>query len=178
MALERGRWQQENVFRFICIFTSMAPICGFVVFPFKIKGKKTGSFFSQMTVSLRSRLLLRITLLFLLGSGISLAYWTLLFFFFFPVETPEETVHWLFSVNNCLWWFLSPSFEDFQSAAEPLSCAAGSSVVRKVHGLCSVSPPCVLLARDLTRWETAQQTSVCHANYLRKSSTQVLYPVI
>lgn len=83
MALERGRWQQENVFRFICIFTSMAPICGFVVFPFKIKGKKTGSFFSQMTVSLRSRLLFRITLLFLLGSGISLAYWTLLFFFFF-----------------------------------------------------------------------------------------------
>lgn len=45
MALERGRWQQENVFRFICIFTSMAPICGFVVFPFKMKEKKWVVFF-------------------------------------------------------------------------------------------------------------------------------------
>lgn len=88
----------KECFPFYLFFTSMAPICGFVVL-LPNKKKKLVFFFSSMSVSSRSRLLLRIMLLFLLGSGISLAYLPLLFFS--PVEVPEELVHWLFSANNC-----------------------------------------------------------------------------
>lgn len=111
-----------------------------VVLLFFHENKKLGVFFLGC-VSLMSSLLFKIMLLFLLGSGISLAYLTLLFFF--PVEAPEETsVSWLFSAKSCLWWFFSPSFEDYHSACERLSCAAGSSFTPEgPRALLSISSP-------------------------------------
>lgn len=44
MSFERGRSWQGNVFHLICILPPWLPICGFVVFPLRIK--KAGSFFS------------------------------------------------------------------------------------------------------------------------------------
>lgn len=82
----------------------------------------------------------------------------------------------LFSASHC-WWFFSPSFEDSPSAAEPLSDASGAAQFRKVHGPCLVPPPASCLPGI---WQDRKLPSVvsAHANYLRKSSTQVLYPVI
>lgn len=121
-------------------------------------------FFPWKSVSLKSRLLLRIMLLFLLGSGISLAYSPL---FFFPAEAPEETVHYLFSACHWLGWFFSLSSEGYQSASEPLSYAAGSSVAPEGPWALGLSS-CFLLARDLTRQETARHTSVCPCKLFKK----------
>ncbi|CAI9161889.1 unnamed protein product [Rangifer tarandus platyrhynchus] len=123
----------------------MAPICGFVVFPLR-GGKKTGSyfFFPWITVSVRSRLLFRIILLFLLSSGVSLAYLTA---FFLSVEAPEETVHWQFSADSC-GDSSSVSFEDDQRALRHCHVQQGAAWFGKDHGHCPASPPLCLLARD------------------------------
>lgn len=121
-------------------------------------------FFPWITVSVRSRLLFRIILLFLLSSGISLAYLTA---FFLSVEAPEETVHWQFSADSC-GDSSSVSFEDDQSAPSHCHVQQGTAWFRKDRGHCSASPPLFLLARDLTGQETTQQTCVCPCRLLKK----------
>lgn len=94
--------------------------------------------------------------------------WHIRLYFFFPVEAPEETVHWLFSAHHWLRWFFSLSSEGYQSASEPWSCAAGSSVAPEgPRALLSLSS-CFLLARDWTRQETARDTSVCPCKLFKK----------
>lgn len=94
-------------------------------------------FFPWITVSVRSRLLFRIILLFLLSSGISLAYLTA---FFLSVEAPEETIHWQFSADSC-GDSSSVSFEDDQSALSRCHVQQGTAWFRKDRGHCSASPP-------------------------------------
>lgn len=137
-----------------------------VVLLFFHENKKLGVFFLGC-VSLMSSLLFKIMLLFLLGSGISLAYLTLLFFFLWKhLRRPQ-----------CPGCFLPRAVcGDF--SPHPLRITIllvsgchvqqGAASLQKDHGHCSVFPPCFQLASDLTRWETAQQTSVCPCKLFKK----------
>lgn len=92
--------------------------------------------------------------------------WRICLYIFFPCgNTWGDST--LFSASPCLWWFFSPFFEDYPSAAEPLSYAAGSSAVQEGPWALLRTSYCFLLARDLTRQETAQR-SVCPCKLFKK----------
>lgn len=103
--------------------------------------------------------------------------WLIWLYFFPPVEAPEETLYGLFSANNCLWWFFSSSFKDYQSASEPLSYAARSRLVpERPWTLLSIYPrPPLPTCHGLDKtWKCPRKAVSAHANYLRKVSTHVL----
>lgn len=138
---ERGK----SVFHFILFYLHGSNLW-FCCFSIERGEKKlvVTFFFPWITVSVRSRLLFRIILLFLLSSGVSLAYLTA---FFLSVEAPEETVHWQFSADNC-GGSSSVSFEDDQCALRPCHVQQGAAWFGKDRGHCPASPPLCLLARD------------------------------
>lgn len=87
---------------------------------------------------MKSRLLPRIVLLFLVGSGISLAYLPL--HFFPPGETLEETVHGFLPATAC------GDFSPYLLRVTRLLLSRchmqqGAAQFKKNHGPCLVPPP-------------------------------------
>lgn len=152
--LEAGEWD-KSVFHFICI---LPPWLQFVVLLFFHweGGKKVvvTFFFPWITVSVRSRLLFRIILLFLLSSGVSLAYLAALFL---SGSTWGDRSLVVFCWR--LWWFFLPVLWGWPVCSEPLSRTAGNLVVQEgpwsLLSVCSPLPACQRL--DRTGSYTANQ---------------------
>lgn len=155
------------------------PGCSLWFCCFSIENLKTGGvlffFFPPSDECfMKSRWLLRTVLLFLFGSGISLAYLPL--HFFPPVETPEETAHCFLPATVC--GDFSPHFLRISRLLlSHCHMQQGAVQFKKDHGHC-LGPPLASCLPGI--WQDRKLPSVvsAHANYLRKSSTQVLYPAI
>lgn len=92
--------------------------------------------------------------------------WHICLYFYFPCgSTWGDSTLAVFYKQ--LWWFFSLSFEDYQSLLSHCHMQQGAVWFKKDHVHSSVSPPRFLLARDLTRQETAQQTS-CPGKLFKK----------
>lgn len=115
------------------------------------------SFFSWKTVSLRSRFL------FLLGSGIYLAYLTT----FSSMEAPGETVHGQFSASHCGDFFPHPLRVTSLLWAIVTGSREQQAVQEGPQALFSISSP-LQPARDLTGQEGTQNTSVCPCKLFKK----------
>lgn len=177
MTFERGRAWQENVFHFIRILPLWLRFVVLLFFHWGGKEKKP----NQLVV-------------FFLGwvfNWIVGHYWELYECFFLVQEFLWLT--WLDFFFFSLWKHLRrqrtgcflpatvcgdsppPSFKDYQSASEPLSYAARSSLVPEgPWTLPSIYPhPTSNLPRTWQDRKVARKALSAHANYLWKGSTQV-----
>lgn len=144
----------------------------FCCFSIENKKKKYWEFFSWMCVPLRSRLLFIVRWLFLTRPGISLTYMTLIF--------PHGSTCRLYTGCFCHTW------GDFSS--HPLKIAnlllnhhhiqQGSLVQKGPSIPLSVSSLPSSLPGTWRDRKLPSKPASAHAGYLRKSSTQVLRPVI
>ena len=144
-------------------FTSMAPTCGFAVFP--LRGEKKwwllffplDSCFREESVVIQNYVAVSPQFRHFSGVfGCSLPLWK-------HLRRPSLAV----SADSC-GDSSSLSLEGGHSALSHCHAQQGTVWLREDRGHCSASPPLFLLARDLTGQEATQQTRVCPCKLLKK----------